>query len=176
MQWTDEQQAVINHHGGHAIVTAVAGSGKTSTLVAHVLQQLERGQDPRRILVLMFNRRAREDFERKLARSATVPVTLPDIRTYHSMGLRLYQSFVRLGQLPAIRGEPLTGKRLEFECWKILTRIAPASMQESLKNDKSSWVSDTVSFIELVKSTIRSPEEVFEEYDFDAKQTLLVQA
>ncbi|CAM3506787.1 ATP-dependent helicase [Parendozoicomonas haliclonae] len=175
MHWTDEQRAVIHHQGGHAIVTAVAGSGKTSTLVAHVLHQLEQGQDPSRMLVLMFNRSAREDFERKLAKSLTSHVRLPDIRTYHSMGLRLYQSFAKEGLLPSWHGDPLSNVRMELECWKILTRIAPASMQDSLKNNKSSWVSDMTGFIDLVKSTTRSPEQVFEEYDFDSRKKLLLE-
>ncbi len=174
MKWTAEQRAIIDHTGRHAIVTAVAGSGKTSTLVAHVLQQLTRGHDPRRMLVLMFNRSAREDFEHKLARAMTTPVTLPIIRTYHSMGLRLYQNFAQGGHLPPVQGEPLAGIPLELACWKILAQIAPASLQESLKTNKSAWISDTVGFIELVKSTIRTPEQVFAEYGFHKTQRLLL--
>ena len=33
MPLTPEQRAVINHPGGHAKVMAVAGAGKTTTLV-----------------------------------------------------------------------------------------------------------------------------------------------
>ena len=176
MNWTDEQQAVIEHSGSHAIVTAVAGSGKTSTLVAHVLRQLERGQDPARILVLMFNRSARVDFERKLTKVVSPDLALPDVRTYHSMGLRLYQYFSKQGLLPGWTGDPLSGLRMDLECWKLLLRVAPASMQESLKANKSSWVSEVTGFIDLVKSTTRSPEQVFEEYEYDNRKKLLLEA
>ena len=173
-RWTEEQLSVIEHSGSHAIVTAVAGSGKTSTLVAHVLRQLERGQDPGRMLVLMFNRAAREDFHRKLSQTAHRDLAMPDIRTYHSMGLRLYQSFAKVGLLPRWQGDPLSGARMDFECWKILQRIAPASMMDSLKNNKSSWVSELTGFIDLVKSTTRAREIVFEEYEYDSRKKMLL--
>ena len=175
MNWTDEQQAVIDHSTGHAIVTAVAGSGKTSTLVAHVLRQLERGHDPARMLVLMFNRSAKEDFARKLAKAGHEGLILPDIRTYHSMGLRLYKYFAEAGLLPRWQGDPLSNARMDYECWKILTRIAPANMAESLKSDKSSWISELTGFIELVKSTIHAPEQVFEDYGFSVQKKLLLE-
>ncbi len=178
--WTAEQQAVIEHYGAHAIVTAVAGSGKTSTLVAHVLRQMARGQDPRRILVLMFNRSAREDFQKKLTKAAVSEgqprPQLPTIRTYHAMGLKLYQLFAGEGLLPGYQGEPLSGPRMDFECWKLLVRIAPASLQDSLKNNKSSWVSELTGFIDLVKSTIKTPERVFEEYEYENRKKLLLDA
>ena len=127
------------------------------------------------MLVLMFNRSAREDFQRKLARSAYSDLAMPDIRTYHSMGLRLYQYFARDGLLPRWQGDPLSSARMDFECWKILQRIAPASMMDSLKNNKSTWVSELTGFIDLVKSTTRAPEIVFEEYEYDARKKLLLQ-
>lgn len=43
MRLTAEQRAVVGHAGGHARVAAVAGSGKTTTMVARVLTLLERG-------------------------------------------------------------------------------------------------------------------------------------
>lgn len=40
---TAEQQAVVAHERGHARVAAVAGAGKTTTMVARVLHLLARG-------------------------------------------------------------------------------------------------------------------------------------
>ena len=68
---TTEQEAIIRHPlGKHARVLAVAGSGKTTTMVHRVHHLVvERNQNPRRIRIVMFNRLAREDFERKLENS-----------------------------------------------------------------------------------------------------------
>ena len=88
---TDEQRAIITAGYEHSVITAVAGSGKTSTLAWRIRYLLEQGHDPDRMLVLMFNRSARVDFERKLQEvCAQSGLALPEIRTYHAMGLRLY--------------------------------------------------------------------------------------
>ena len=40
MEWTTEQQTAIDFHGGSAIVSAAAGSGKTAVLVERVIKLL----------------------------------------------------------------------------------------------------------------------------------------
>lgn len=99
MKLTVEQQAVVDHCGGHARVAAVAGAGKTTTMAARVLQLLANGVSAKRILVLMFNRSARDDFQRRLASMAPQGQILPDVRTFHSLGHRLTQSLCRWGAL-----------------------------------------------------------------------------
>ncbi len=176
MEWTAEQQAIINHSGGHAIVTAVAGSGKTSTLVDHVLTQLERGHDPLRILVLMFNTSAKKDFERKLRQRAPEHTVLPEIRTYHAMGLKLYRNFIRRGLLPAFSGDPMSEKEMEFQCWETLKAVAPASVKEDLRYNKAPHIEALKGFIDLVKSTTSDPETVFEKFGLEPKQQYLTAA
>lgn len=94
VQLTDEQQAVVNHPlGKHARVLAVAGSGKTSTLVERVRHLVtDLSVRPRDIIVLMYNRFARQSFEEKLARAVTVQAMRPDVRTFNSMGARILQA------------------------------------------------------------------------------------
>lgn len=66
MRLTEQQQAVVQHGQGHARVFAVAGAGKTSTMIARVLHLMATGTPADRIMVLMFNRAAREDFAARL--------------------------------------------------------------------------------------------------------------
>jgi len=96
---TAEQQAVVHHREGHARVAAVAGAGKTTTMAARVLHLLGSGVSPKRMLVLMFNRSAKDDFQRRLASMAPAGQPLPDVRTFHSLGHRLTQSLCRWGAL-----------------------------------------------------------------------------
>ena len=63
---TFEQCAAIYHRDGHALVSAVAGSGKSTTLIERIAYLLAHGADARRILVLMFNKSARDDFAARL--------------------------------------------------------------------------------------------------------------
>ena len=99
MKLTAEQQAVVHHREGHARVAAVAGAGKTTTMAARVLHRLGSGVSPKRMLVLMFNRSAKDDFQRRLASMAPAGQPLPDVRTFHSLGHRLTQSLCRWGAL-----------------------------------------------------------------------------
>ncbi len=53
-----EQRAAATHDGGHLLVLAGAGTGKTTTLCARVAWLVETGVRPERILLLTFSRRA----------------------------------------------------------------------------------------------------------------------
>src|SRR5690606_8910198 len=86
---TDEQMAVILHEEGHAKVGAVAGSGKTTTMVSRIEQLLRWGADPRRIRVLMFNKSAQEEFSARLRRKMPDAPALPTVQTFHGLGHRL---------------------------------------------------------------------------------------
>src|SRR4051794_16868896 len=64
------QRAAALHGDGPLLVIAGAGSGKTQTLAHRVAALLERGADPRRILLLTFTRRAADEMTRRVARIA----------------------------------------------------------------------------------------------------------
>lgn len=60
--WLDdldpEQRRAVLHDGGHLLIVAGAGSGKTRTLACRVARLLAEGARPERILLLTFSRRA----------------------------------------------------------------------------------------------------------------------
>lgn len=97
---TEEQSAVITHTGGHAVVSAVAGSGKTQTMIHRILHLLQQGVDAKRILVMMFNKSAREDFVRRLSVEAEkLGLPTPEVFTFHGFGLRLCTALEKQGFL-----------------------------------------------------------------------------
>jgi len=53
-----EQLSAVRHDDGPLLIVAGAGTGKTATLVHRVAHLIERGADPRRILLLTFTGRA----------------------------------------------------------------------------------------------------------------------
>ncbi|AIA76511.1 DNA helicase UvrD [Halomonas campaniensis] len=120
MKLTAEQQAVVHHSEGHARVAAVAGAGKTTTMAARVLHLLASGVSPKRMLVLMFNRSARDDFQRRLISMAPQGQPLPDVRTFHSLGHRLTQSLCRW--------EALAPRRLLSADWQLERLLRQASL------------------------------------------------
>ena len=96
MPQTPEQTAVANHQDSHAVVSAVAGSGKTETMINRIGVLLSRGVDSRRILCLLFNKSARDDFARRLS-SRYASSTVPEVFTYHAFGLRLCNAMADAG-------------------------------------------------------------------------------
>ena len=89
MNATSEQQAVIDHRRGHALVSAVAGSGKTDVLVARTRMMLAEGIDPESMLILMFNKSAQEVFQARLSEGQDDNTSLPSVLTFHALGLRI---------------------------------------------------------------------------------------
>jgi DNA helicase-2/ATP-dependent DNA helicase PcrA len=61
-----EQLAAAQHDDGPLLIVAGAGTGKTATLVQRVALLIERGADPRRILLLTFTRRAAAEMLRRV--------------------------------------------------------------------------------------------------------------
>jgi len=111
--FTNEQIAIINHPiGKHARVLAVAGSGKTTTMVGrvcHLVQNLQ--QDPRRIRVVMFNRLAREDFQRKLNQELP-EAKQPRVTTFHALAFSMRQDAQKQGLMVQYK-ESWTGDKEE---------------------------------------------------------------
>jgi DNA helicase-2/ATP-dependent DNA helicase PcrA len=99
---TAEQQAIIHHPlGQHARVLAVAGSGKTTTMVYRVKHLVEDlGQDPARIRVVMFNRLARVEFERKLSQAVFEKHLRPKVLTFHALAFSMRSAAEEAGLLP----------------------------------------------------------------------------
>jgi DNA helicase-2/ATP-dependent DNA helicase PcrA len=102
MQLTAEQEAIIHHPlGQHARVLAVAGSGKTTTMVHRVKYLVEElHQEPARIRVVMFNRLARHDFEKQLAKAIFELGKRPKVLTFHALAFSLRAAAEKSGLMP----------------------------------------------------------------------------
>ncbi|HIU34523.1 MAG TPA: UvrD-helicase domain-containing protein [Candidatus Pullichristensenella excrementigallinarum] len=66
MQFTKEQQRAIDARGENLLLSAAAGSGKTSVLVERILSLIREGADVDRMLVVTFTRAAAQDMRKKL--------------------------------------------------------------------------------------------------------------
>ena len=80
-KWTDEQLRAIEYRGGSMLLSAAAGSGKTTVLVERVLRLvLEDGADLDRMLVVTFTRAAASDMRVKLSRRLSERAAAGDTR------------------------------------------------------------------------------------------------
>ncbi|MBB1125789.1 ATP-dependent helicase [Thiospirillum jenense] len=100
---TREQEAVVNHPiGQHAKILAVAGSGKTSTLVYRIKNLvLEKHVNPNCIQVLMFNTLARKQFNERMLEASIPPTLQPKVDTFHSYAYGFVQYLIASGQFPS---------------------------------------------------------------------------
>lgn len=93
MGFTSEQEAVIDW-GGDARVNAVAGSGKTTTLVEYA-----RRRPQERILYLAYNRSVKEEALRKFSECRNVSVETAHSLAYRGMGVGRQYVLSRDGNL-----------------------------------------------------------------------------
>lgn len=154
MPWTPEQLDIINHEQGHAKVSAVAGSGKSATLVERVARLLSGGVSSQRLQVVMFNASACSSFTHKLRQrlsSSGSQSAMPEVRTFHALGMRLCKALTQQGHLP--------NWRLETRDWvesKMATQALEQVTQDKPTNDDVELLMD---FIGLVKSDIISADD-----------------
>lgn len=103
MKWTPEQQAVLAHpFDAHAIVRAVPGAGKTTTLVGRVIRLVKAGVPAERIRVVMFNKSVQLTFEERLVRAGVLDVK---VSTFDALGLEV---------LLRAKDQGLLTRKLEF--------------------------------------------------------------
>lgn len=158
---TEEQKKIIEHSGSHAKVMAVAGSGKTTTMVERILHLIKSGQNPKRILVLMFNASAASEFTQKMKTKAIengISGDLPEVRTFHAMALKLCNYLVGKNILP--------NYKLETKEW-IFHKMADESLAsfigESKGRNRKEIQESFYQFIDLVNSDIISSNEKLKE-------------
>lgn len=85
---TEQQKEVIEYDEGHAKVLAVAGSGKTTTMVHRIIHLISKHRvNPQNIYVLMFNAAARKDFISKYKKETALQS--PSIHTFHSFAFKV---------------------------------------------------------------------------------------
>jgi len=171
---TKEQKEIICAPPAHYIITAVAGSGKTTTLAYRIGHLLEQGYEPKRILILMFNRAAREDFSLKLQPLVSGQTHTPEVRTFHAMGYRLYQRFIKEGYLPAFHKNILSDKETDYHLWRLMGQILDSEDLREAKKNKKEYVEMSRQFLETVKGGLDSPECVYEQLKLGDKFSYVI--
>ena len=92
--WTEAQQAAISTHGKTLLVSAAAGSGKTSTLTERIIRDISDTKDPRdiaRMLIVTFTRFAAADLKAKIS------TALGEAIAEHPDNTHLQSQLIKLG-------------------------------------------------------------------------------
>lgn len=157
--FTEEQRMVVRHGQGHALVNAVAGAGKSTTLIESIARRVAEGAEAKRIRAIMFNKEAQLSFQAKLAER--LPNIQVKAQTFHSVGLEIMKRLQQSGLLPA------TTQASERELLRLSRRALRDAWEAT--GERSNTLPYTADdeftrFITLVKANIVSPERVFEKY------------
>lgn len=83
-----EQAAAIDHRGGHLLVSAGPGTGKTFTLVARLARLIADGEaDPTRMVAITFTRRAAGELRERLSAAVGERADGVFVGTFHAFAL-----------------------------------------------------------------------------------------
>ena len=88
------QLEAVTHTGGHCLVLAGAGSGKTRVLTHRIAWLItERAVSPKRICAVTFTNKAAAEMRGRVRRLIGTDSTEVWLSTFHSMGLRLLRAW-----------------------------------------------------------------------------------
>lgn len=129
MQPTSEQHRIIHHTEGHALVFAVAGSGKTTTMIERILHLVRNaGVRPNRILACTYSREAAATIAQRLQPyPETQGVTS---LTLHALAYRVVQEAQRMGLTDLQLGEEHFSQQLFVEARNNLIAADPAKRND----------------------------------------------
>ena len=113
MELTSRQKQAVESRGGNLLVSAAAGSGKTSVLARRIVSLIEEGADIRRMLIVTYTNLAAAEMRDRIRRELSARaeelgqfrleaqaeyVQVADICTIHSFAARLIrENFLALG-------------------------------------------------------------------------------
>jgi DNA helicase-2/ATP-dependent DNA helicase PcrA len=171
---TYSQDAASDHSEGHAIFRAVAGSGKTTTLIALIKKLISKGISPQKITFVVFNKKASEDIKSKLIKSGIDKSNLPKVYTFHSLALKLYAFLDKKGfaQLNRLETNDLFINKFAA---RILNQI------KSKKEKKPAFASKEeteafINFIDIAKSVLLPTEDAFDQWVGESRLKHFVEA
>src|SRR3989339_696159 len=91
-----EQLRVVLEGDGPCLVLAGAGSGKTRTITYRVAYLLEKGVDPKNILLVTFTNKAAHEMIRRVQELTQGEITLPWSGTFHHIGYRILKKYAQV--------------------------------------------------------------------------------
>jgi superfamily I DNA/RNA helicase len=149
------QAVAAAHRGGPYILEAGPGTGKTQTLTARVVQLIDEGVDPRRLLVLTYSNKAAGEMAERIADKRPGQAAAMWIGTFHAFGLDLIR---RLGPEFSLSGDPRLMDRVEAV--ELLEAEFPRLALEHYLDlyDPTRLIGDILAAISRAKDEVVGPE------------------
>lgn len=149
---TDEQQAVARWTHGPALVFAVAGAGKSSTLAQRALALLAQGYQPREIVMTTFSRDARQSLQDKLPAESGLQVM-----TLHGLAHQILREAQRQGLSQWNIGPEGFGRRLLEQARRELIGETDQAERELIAALRAVGPEDFETYLGVEKGALRLP-------------------
>ncbi|MBL0710085.1 MAG: UvrD-helicase domain-containing protein, partial [Colwellia sp.] len=161
---TSEQGTIVTTDPKSNIrVIAVPGSGKSTVLVHRIGYLMKSGIKAEHILGIMFNDSAVENFKNDLEQLEFM--ALPDVKTYHAYARKMGFILEKRGIVPKTNFTPNAFSYKNFYR-EALNQFIPVHLHKMLEVKSNKTVASFIRFVELCKSSLKDPKEVFEKFDF----------
>ena len=150
------QAAAAAHRGGAYLLEAGPGTGKTQTLTARVVQLLDEGIDPRRLLVLTYSNKAAGEMAERIAAKKPEQAAAMWIGTFHAFGLDLIR---RLSSEFSLPSDPRLMDRVEAV--ELLEAEFPKLALDHYRDlyDPTRLIGDILAAISRAKDEVIGPDE-----------------
>ena len=134
MNFTEEQNKIINQIEGHVLVVACPGSGKTTTMLERVNHMIKTGISPSEILVVTFSKAAAMEMNTRFAKKyGNYPVCFA---TIHSICFSILRKQFNLSAQNIIK---------EWEQIKHFKQLLKSDIPKAYVDDAAKYIISTIS-------------------------------
>lgn len=163
MELNAQQQRAVTCNGGHVLVLAGAGTGKTRTIIARAAHLVGAGVPPWRVLLLTFTRRAAHEMIDRLRRMIGKPAEGILAGTFHHFCLHTMR---RMQDAFGIEGATVIDRDDQLQ----LMRLIRSELKE--KNADFPRAAELVNLCSYARNTVQSPEAYLEAYTEHDEKTI----
>ncbi len=150
------QQHAVDHRSTPFQLIAGPGTGKTRTLIARIVDLVNKGESPDSILVLTFSNKAAGEITERLRAALGERAGQVWVGTFHSFGLDLVRRYYDRLELPS--DPPIYDRSDSIEALEELLPILPLRHYYSL-SDPARILKDVLVAISRAKDELVNPEE-----------------
>lgn len=159
-----QHEVVVHDFKRHALVLAVAGSGKSTTMVERIAYLIEAMKvDPARVAAVMFNKKAADEMLSKLQKRLGKR-SAPGSMTFHGLGTRILKILVQGGF-----AEPWAFEANTYKAEKFTAEVITSACKKHGHKYPRLVARDFLGFVNRVKSDLSTPAEVWAAGDWPAR-------
>jgi len=167
MEFNRSQKAAVEHAGGHLLVLAGAGTGKTRVIIGRTIHLIRNGADPSRLLLLTFTRRAALEMKARLKLEIGASAEEIPAGTFH------HYCLARMRAMPKVFGSEGTTVIDRDDQLQIMRMVRAARRRKGERFPQAGEIVRVYSFARNSNITPEAYIERFEPFEEEAVERVL---